>query len=143
MITEGEAISRRAAIRGLELYGWRFMASLTYAQIAHACNGIGPESWPADARKKLDKWLSTFRLAADVHDCRYTYDNDGTRERFDYANDELERNCIVLADEKYAWWNPLRYFARRAAHLVAQACRDFGWSAYKAAYSKLKKEMEN
>ena len=143
MITEEEAAARFAAIRNLELYGWRFMASLTYAQIAHACNGIGPESWPADARKKLDRWLATFRLAADVHDCRFTWDNDGTRERFDYANDELERNCLVLADEKYAWWNPLRYFARRAAHLMAQACRDFGWSAYKDAYSKLKKEMEN
>ena len=143
MITEEEAISRRTAICDFELYGWGFIAALTYTQIANACNGIGPASWSADARKKLDKWLSTFRLAADVHDCRYTWDNDGTREKFDYANDELEKNCKILADEKYAWYNPLRYLARRAAHLVAQACRDFGWSAYKDAYSKLKKEMEN
>lgn len=143
MITEEEAAARLYEIRDLELYGWRFMASLSLTEIANACNGIGPESWHEKSRKKLDKWLATFRLAADVHDCRFTWDNDGTRERFTYANDELERNCLVLADEKYVWWNPLRYFARRAAHLVAQACRDFGWSAYKDAYAKLKKEMEN
>ena len=143
MITEAEAAARLAAIRDLELYGWRFVESLTDAQIAHACNGIGPESWPADARKKLDKWLATFRLAADVHDCRFTWDNDGTRERFDYANDELERNCLVLADEKYAWYNPLRYFARNRARLIATACRKFDWSAYKDAYARLKKEIEN
>ena len=142
MITEAEAAERLGAISGLELYGCRFVASLTFAQIANACNGIGPESWPEDARKKLDKWLATFRLAADVHDCRFTWDNDGTREKFDYANDELERNCLVLADDKYAWWNPLRYFARHAARLVAQACRDFGWSAWKDAFVKTRKENE-
>lgn len=141
MITEEEAAARLAAIRDLELYGWRFMESLTLTEIANACNGIGPESWQEKSRKKLDKWLSAFRLAADVHDCRFTWDNDGTREKFAYANDELERNCLVLADEKYAWYNPLRYLARRAAHLVAQACRDFGWNDYKDAYSKLKKEI--
>lgn len=117
-----------------EMYGWRFVASLTAEQIASACNGIGPESWPQERRALLDRWLATFRLAADVHDCRFTFDNDGSREKFDAANDELEKNCLLLADIKYAWWNPLRYFARNRARLIARACRDFGWSAWKAAY---------
>ena len=131
------------AIRAVEemcrigLYGVDFMQSLKPERIASACNGIGPEAWPKEMRERLDKWLATFRLAADVHDCRFTFDNNGTREKFDYANDELEKNCKILADEKYSWWNPRRYFARNAAHLVGDACRSvFGWKAYGDAYFK-------
>lgn len=137
-MTLEEAQERKSRINCLILYGWVFISTLTCEQFASACNGIGPESWPKERRQKLDKWLETFGLAADVHDCRFTYDNDGTREKFDYANDELEKNCKLLADEKYAWWNPLRYFARNRAHLIAEACRVFGWDAWIQAYKKAK-----
>ena len=122
------------------LYGRDFVLRLTPEQFASACNGIGPESWPPAWRAKLDKWLATFRRAADVHDCRFTFDNDGTRQSFDAANDELEKNCIILADARYAWYNPWRYVARHAAHLVGKACRDFGWPAYEEAFEKQPKK---
>lgn len=136
MMTEEEARGRVRSIMELSLYGCYFVDTLTLAQFAAACNGIGPESWPEERRQKLDKWLAMFRLAADVHDCRFTWNNDGSREKFDYANDELEKNCKLLADEKYSWWNPLRYFARNRAHLISEACRVFGWDAWIKAYHK-------
>ena len=118
------------------MYGWGFMRSLGPEKVAAACNGCGPESWPQEWRDKLGKWLKTFRPAFDGHDCRFTYDNDGTREKFDYANDELEKNCLLLADRKYAWYNPLRYFARNRAKLIGGACRTFGWQAWQDAFRK-------
>ena len=135
-MTAEEAKVALAEIWQAGLYGRDFARRFTPEQIAAACNGIGPESWPEERRAKMDRWLATFRRAADVHDLRYSYDNDGTRERFDAANDELERNCLILADRKWAWWNPWRYVARHAAHAVGKACRDFGWDAYEKAYEK-------
>ena len=141
-MTEEQAKIAMREIWDAGLYGREFITRLTAKQIAAACNGIGPESWPAERRAKLDKWLATFRRAADVHDCRFTLDNDGTREKFDAANDEIEKNCLILADQKYAWYNPWRYFARHAAHLVGKACRDFGWPAFDEAFKKTHPKQE-
>ena len=135
-MTVEEAKAAAVEIWDIGLYGAVFMNGLTAEQVAAAANGIGPESWSPEARAKLDKWLSTFRLAAVVHDCRFTYDNDGTRPPFDAANNELENNCLILANHHYAWYNPMRYLARHAAHIVADACRDFGWDDWRKAYQK-------
>ena len=70
------------------------------------------------------------------HDCRFAYDNDGTEAKFRAANDELERNCVIIADETYAWYNPLRYWARLKGRAIAAACRIGGWSAWRKAYKK-------
>lgn len=139
-MTEEQAKAAMREIWDAGLYGREFVYRLTPAQVAAACNGIGPASWAEEWRAKLNKWLATFRRAADVHDCRFTFDNDGTREKFDAANDEIEKNCLILADQKYAWYNPWRYFARRAAHLIGKACRDFGWPAFDEAFKKHKQE---
>ena len=123
------------------MYGWGFMLSLGPNRVAAACNGCGPDRWPQKWRDRLGRWLKTFKQAFDMHDCRFTYDNDGTREKFDYANDELEKNCRLLANMKYRWCNPLRYFARNRAHTIVDACRSaYGWSAYCEAYEKRKNE---
>ena len=135
-MTPYEVQTRKAAIRQRDMYGWMFACSLSDDQFSAACNGCGPDSWPEEARQKLTKWLATFSLAFDIHDCRFAFDNDGSREKFDFANDELEKNCLLLADLKYAWYNPLRYFARNRARLIATACRTFGWDAWQNAYKK-------
>ena len=137
-MTPYEAQQRKNRIRDAELYGWPFVCALTDEQFSAACNGCGPASWPEERREKLTKWLATFAPAFDVHDCRFTFDNDGTRENFDYANDELEKNCILLANQEYAWYNPLRYVARHAGHIIAALCREFGWQSWKEAYNHKK-----
>ncbi len=141
-MTEAEAKKALTEIWEAGLYGRDFVHRLTIEQFAGACNGIGPEAWPQEWRDRLDKWLATFRLAADVHDCDFTFHNNGTREKFDEANDRLEKNCLILADRRYAWYNPFRYFARNRAHLIGKACRDFGWEAYDEAYRKTHKQEE-
>ena len=134
-MTPYEAQQRKNRIRDLELYGWQFVCSLSDEQFSVACNGCGPASWPAEKRRKLTKWLVTFLPAFDVHDCDFSYRNDGTREGFDAANRRLRKNCLLLADDKYGWYNPLRYLARRAGKIIAGLCQEFGWSDWKKAYS--------
>lgn len=140
-LTEKEAREAFREIWDRNLYGRSFMSRLTFAQMVAAANGIGPDSWKEEYRAKLDKWLATFRLAAIIHDCRFTWNNDGSRERFDAANDEIEKNCRLLADQKYCCINPWRYFARRAAHLVGEACRMFGWDAWQKAFDKKNRDL--
>lgn len=126
----------------LLLSGAAWLIALGPRKVAEAANGIGPARWPEKWRKKLDKWLWLFRPAADIHDCRFTYDNDGSDAKFRAANDEIERNCLLLADARYSWYNPLRYLWRHRAHAVAFACRAFGWEAWIDAYKTNQKEAK-
>lgn len=100
--------------------------------LAARWNGIGPESMSEAKRKKLDKWLRLYRPACFIHDQRFA-ESDGTRGGFISANDELERNCLIIADDHYEWYDPRRYLARRGGRLVADACRIAGWEAWQDA----------
>ena len=133
-----EAQDAIARAMDLKLSGAEFVATLGDENVMRAYNGIGPEWLPASMRAKLDKWLDTFSVCAVVHDCRFQFDNDGTDAKFRAANDELERNCLILANAKYAWYNPVRYLARWRGRHVADACRVFGWSAWRDAYEENK-----
>lgn len=126
----------------LGLSGAEFIAVLGDENVMKAYNGIGPEWLPASVRSKLDKWLDTFSVCAVIHDCRFAFDNDGEDAKFRAANDELERNCLIVADDKYAWYNPMRYLARWRGRHVAEACRCFGWSAWRDAYEANKDRNE-
>ena len=121
-----------AGIYGLS--GSEFIADLSLGKIRAAYNGIGPEWMSQKIRDKITKYLSLFTVCAVIHDCRFAYWNDGTDARFREANDELERNCLIVADANYKWWQLRRYLARHAGRIMAQACRDFGWSAWRDAY---------
>jgi len=139
MITLTEAHDTIDEAARLGLSGAEFLATLGPSNVARACNGIGPERMPEKWRKKLTKWLSLFLVPSRGHDCRFTYDNDGTEARFRDANDELRRNCLIMADTK-AWYNPMRYVWRHRAHLTAWACQTFGWDSWREAYATAKEQ---
>lgn len=100
--------------------------------LAARWNGIGPESMDEAMRKKLDKWLRLYKPACFIHDQDFA-ESDGTRGGFVAANDRLERNCLIIADDHYEWYDPRRYLARRGGRLVADACRIAGWRAWQDA----------
>lgn len=125
-----------AGVYGLS--GAEWLAELPLGKIRAAYNGIGPEWLPVQIREKLNKWLGLFAVCAVVHDCRFAYDNDGTDAKFRAANDELERNCLIMADSEYVWYNPIRYLWRHRAHVVAEACRQFGWDDWRKAFDAAK-----
>lgn len=141
MITLDEAKDTIIEARRLGLSGAEFLTVLGPYNVARACNGIGPESMRPKWRERLNSWLWLFCPPARVHDCRFTHDNDGTDAKFRAANDELERNCLIMADSEYAWYNPLRYLWRHRAHVVAEACRQFGWYDWREAFDKAKAQV--
>lgn len=139
MISASEALHAIGNAWNIGLYGAEWFARLGVSEVASACNGAGPEWMSQSMRDKLTAFLDIFFPAFCIHDCRFVYDNNGGRGAFDAANEELRLNCILLADDKYGWYDPRRYVWRHRARLVYIACKDFGWSAWRDAYGESKK----
>lgn len=138
MITLEEARATINAAVAYGLSGAEFMARLGSSNVARACNGVGPEDMPEKWRKRLDKWYWLFCVPCRGHDCRFTFDNDGTEAKFRAANDELRRNCLIVADAAFKWYNPMRYIWHSRANGVAWACQELGWDSWRKAYERAK-----
>lgn len=134
MITEEQAKRAIAKAVATGLDGAEWFGGLGVWRVMQTCNGCGPEWMSARFRDCLTSYLELFFSAFCIHDCRYSFTNNGTKERFDEANGELGRNCKRLADAEYGWYNPMRYIWRHRAKIVEAACRDFGWSAWRDAF---------
>ena len=138
MITLDEAKDTILEACRIGLSGAEFLYVLGPSNVARACNGIGPEDMPEKWRRKLDKCIWLFVVPCRGHDCRFTYDNDGTEAKFRAANDELERNCLIMANTQGAWYNPKRWWWRHNAKVVAWICQTFGWDSWRRAYERAK-----
>ena len=115
----------------LKLTDATWVACFSPEELAAVYNGIGPEWLPYSLREKLTKYLSIFAPACLIHDFHY-WIGDGTLKDFNYANDTLEANCRKLINAETKWYQLLRRAAGYyAAHLMAEACRRYGWSAYR------------
>ena len=117
--------------KNAQLDGYDFLMGLGIETLQDGYNGIGPEFLDPKVREKVSELLSIFEPAALAHDLRNEF-SDGTREGFEYANNEFLKNCLKLADAKYGWWNPRRYRARAVARILYKfvSAEDFGWRAW-------------
>lgn len=101
-------------------------------------NGIGPAFLPSKLREKVTKLLGIFEPAAMIHDLRFGR-SDGSRLKFDQANDEFFLNCRECAKAAYGWWNWRRYRAYAVAGLMHEFnCGNPGWKAWMDAYENNK-----
>ncbi len=115
----------------LKLTDATWVACFSPEELATVYNGIGPEWLPYSLREKLTKYLAIFSPACLIHDFHY-WIGDGTLKDFNYANDTLEANCRKCINAETKWYQLLRRAAGYyAAHLIAEACRRYGWSAYR------------
>jgi hypothetical protein len=129
-----EELVKRAVLADLD--GVEFIQDCSYAELAAAYNGIGPEWLPGALREKVTRYLALFEPAALGHDMR-NYMSDGSRKGFNYANMEFHENCLKLADHAYPWWNWRRYRARLVAHALYDFVRgDGGWKAWIDCYER-------
>ena len=95
-------------------------------------NGIGPAWLPVAIRNRITEHLAVFAPACLIHDFHF-HVADGSRAEFNRVNDILERNCRRCINGATKWYQILRRAAGYyAAHLIAEACRRYGWSAYRA-----------
>lgn len=125
---------RRAEAKRLNLLGCEILDRLTLEELAAIDNGIGPEWFPEWARKTLDKLSPSLRPATMIHDVEYKL-LALTYAAFTGANARLEANGVIIANDKYGWYNPLRYIVRQKARRYADLCQQFGWSAFVAAHA--------
>lgn len=128
-LAEITALIKKACDLKLTDAGW--VACFAPEELAAVYNGIGPEWLPISIREKLTKYLAIFAPACLIHDFHY-WIGDGTLKDFNYANDTLEANCRKCINAETKWYQLLRRAAGYyAAHLIAEACRRYGWSAYR------------
>ena len=92
------------------------------------CNGIGAEWMPESARKLISSLNPTLVLAADIHDLRY--ETGGTEEEREAADDEMLENGYKLANARYSWYNPLRYWVKHKMRRFYKILRAFGGWAW-------------
>lgn len=119
-----------------ELMGSEWLYGYDAEVLAREYNGIGPEWAGEKFRSVATRHFELFEPAALIHDMR-NYVSDGSEESFHKANLEFYRNCILLAKQKYPFWNWKRY----RAIAVAQMFFDFvdgpcGWRAWLDCYNK-------
>ena len=129
-----EELVKRAVLADLD--GVEFIQDCSYAELAAAYNGIGPEWLPGALREKVTKYLALFEPAALIHDMRYAK-ADGSADRFHHANLELRDNCLRLCDYTFSWYSWRRYAGYLAALKIFDACENFGTVAYAAACGKI------
>ena len=130
ILAEVTALRQKACDLKLIDAGW--VACFEPEELAFVYNGIGPEWLPLSIREKLTEYLAIFAPACFIHDFHY-WIGDGSLKDFIYANDVLEANCRKCINAETKWYQLLRRSAGYyAAHLIAEACRRYGWTAYRA-----------
>ena len=126
----------------LDLEEAPIIAQFTPEELLIVWNGIGPEWLPAVVRYKLTKYLAIFAPACFIHDFHF-WAMGNTLKEFEWANDCLERNARRCIDGETKWYQILRRMAGYyAAHLLAEACRKYGWSSFVAGKEESKSQVE-
>ena len=92
------------------------------------CNGIGADWMWANLRDVISTMNPTLVLSADIHDC--AYEKGGTEEDRDMADKAFLDNSLILANDRYAWFNPLRYRVKKQARKFYAILRVFGKYAF-------------
>ena len=123
----------------LNLAGVELVSQVGTSVARREYNGIGPEFFPAELRRKITEFLGLFEPAALIHDLR-NFRSNGSRWTFRYANDEFLANCRACASDAYPWYSWKRY----RAWIVAKLLYDFvsgpgGWKAWMDCYDKNQK----
>jgi len=114
-------LARAAGLSGAELLENRERA-------CRVCNGIGAAWMLKEARDIISDLNPTLVLVADIHDLRY--EDGGTEADRKRADDEMLENGLKLANYRYRWYDPRRYWVREQMHKFHAILREFGGTAF-------------
>lgn len=126
MYTTDEIEDKIKLARAAGLTGWRLLLDTDRA--AEICNGIGADWMPERARQIISGLNPTLILAADIHDLRY--DDGGTEEDRELADDEMLANGLRLAEYRYPWYDLRRYWVRLKMREFHAILRTAGGAAF-------------
>lgn len=94
------------------------------SELADACNGVGPDHWPAWIRRVVTWLLRPLEASAEIHDWEYSMLHKSFRS-FTAANAHLAAN--VMLEAVY----DCRPSCMLTGILAAFVCQVFGWRAYR------------
>ena len=97
--------------------------------LAAACNGVGPDRWPACLRRMLTWLLRPLEASSVIHDWEYSLP-EKTFRSFTAANTRLAAN--VMLEAVY----DCRPACMAAGILAALLCQIFGWRAYRTGRAR-------
>ena len=128
-ISELEKI--RSTAERLKLNGRRLLDDT--ALCLRECNGIGAK-WMGPLCKLLTWLFPLLLVASAIHDIRYLI-GGGWQDR-EAADREFYKNCLILVDDAYTAWNPMRCLCRRAARHFYYVLRAGGFAAWNSNRKK-------
>lgn len=126
------------AIR-LKLSGWELL--LDTERAVAECNGIGA-AWMGGLCDVITAINPAFLVPSMIHDIRYFI--GGTEQDRKQADSEFLSNCLIAVDDRYGWYNPLRYVYRYKAMKYYDLLRTAGGAAWRGKYYHInRKELES
>lgn len=132
MYTLEEISALRQKCASLKLEGREILDRFSDEELQLHCNGIGPESLPAWARKFVSMLHPTLEPAAFIHDAEWSA-SECSKEHFSLTNARFKSNGYTCARAAYKWYNPLRCLVMNQARRFGNYCEYFGFSVYKEA----------
>lgn len=126
-ITDIEIEKMRSEAERLQLSGRELLENT--AMVRSECNGTGAE-WMGMVCGVIDTFNPAFTLPSWIHDLRYfTGGSDAQRKS---ADDEWLDNALICVNDRYGWYNPLRYWERAKArrfYLALRAAGHLAWNS--------------
>ena len=125
-ITDIEIEKMQSEAERLQLSGRELLSNT--AMVRSECNGTGAE-WMGMVCGVIDTFNPAFTLPSWIHDLRYfTGGSDAQRKS---ADDEWLDNALICVNDRYGWYNPLRYWERAKArrfYLALRVAGNFAWN---------------
>lgn len=121
-------------IKALGLESNPRMLRASNGRLQAICNGVGAESWCGFVRNISSFWARSLTLSAMIHDFDYELSDASYQKQLE-ADLRFLSNGILEINHRYAWYNPLRYIARRKLMVCFDCLRGAGKSAWLDSYN--------
>ena len=103
---------------------------LRHKDAGTACNGIGPDWFPAWLRVLANTLCPVLILAAQIHDMRYHLGGSCSDRRA--ADAEFMANALIIAEAKYKYFMPAKWLIEWIALKMFHLLRLAGNTAWRA-----------
>ena len=123
-IKELKETAQRLALENHEI-----IAAYNMRELCSIYNGIGPDSFPNWLRGCISALHPSLAVVAFIHDIEW-HESDGSEEAFNQSNARFKRNGLIVAKDRFGWWNPMRYVVMNQAQRFGSLCQLFGWKAW-------------
>lgn len=112
-----------------ELRKCEILSKYSDYQLAIIYNGLGSDSFPKLIRDFLTGTNEDLEPVALIHDVEW-YEADRTWEKFTASNDRFKSNGKKLAEKKFSFLNPKRYYTIVKSVSFGNLCQKYGWKAW-------------